>query len=92
MRWYEFEIFITDVEPKSYDIDIEGADELDFTIDSELGYITTAPYDGPYVIIPTPEDQILNTKDKNLVNDVTVKAIPSCYGLITQNGSVLIVS
>lgn len=91
MRWYEFEIFITDVEPKSYDIDIEGADDLDFVIETDFNYDYNF-YEGPYIITPSQQEQILNTKDKLMNNNITVESIPSNYGLITWNGAVLTVS
>lgn len=33
-------------------------------------------YDGPYVVIPTLEDQYLDTDNKTMRQDVTVKEIP----------------
>lgn len=50
------------------------------------------PYVGDYVITPQPEEVVLNTRGKRMTGDVTVRPIPSNYGLITWNGSVLTVS
>ena len=50
------------------------------------------PYGGPYEVVPNQSTQTLNTAGKTLANNVTVKPIPSNYGLITWNGSVLTVS
>lgn len=91
MKWYEFDIFITDIEPESYDITIDGANDLDFAIETDFNYDHDF-YEGPYVVTPSQQEQILNTKDRLMNNNVTVEAISSCYGLITQNGHVLIVS
>ena len=33
-------------------------------------------YDGSYEVIPTIEQQILQTKNKTMVNDLTIKSIP----------------
>ena len=34
------------------------------------------PYLGPYVVIPKRRDQILETKNKTMKDDVTVKEVP----------------
>lgn len=39
-------------------------------------------YYGTYSVTPSREDQILETKDKYLQNDITVYKIPSIYGEI----------
>ena len=49
-------------------------------------------YDGAYEITPGAEAQVLETRDLRMTDNVTVKAIPSNYGLISWNGSVLTVS
>lgn len=49
-------------------------------------------YDGPYVVTPTREEQELPTKYRNMSQNVIVNPIPSNYGLITWDGSVLTVS
>ena len=49
-------------------------------------------YEGPYTITPAAEAQVFETAGKMMTEDITVGAIPSNYGLITWNGSVLTVS
>lgn len=49
-------------------------------------------YDGDYDIIPTGEAQVLQTKNCRMTENVTVNPIPSNYGLITWNGSIITVS
>ena len=49
-------------------------------------------YDGPYSVTPSAEAQTLETNGKRMTGDVVIDAIPSNYGLITWNGSVLTVS
>ena len=49
------------------------------------------PYTGEYTVTPSEEIQILETAGKVMREDVTVEAIPSNYGRITWNGSVLTV-
>ena len=54
--------------------------------------IYPADYSGPYTVTPTQSTQTLPTEGLMMNHDVTVNPIPSCYGLITWNGSVLTVS
>ena len=50
------------------------------------------PYLGPYTVTPTQSTQVLYTDEHSMTDNVTVNPIPSNYGLITWNGSVLTVS
>lgn len=49
-------------------------------------------YDGPYTITPTSNAQTLSVRNHVMVEDLVIEPIPSNYGLITWNGSVLTVS
>lgn len=49
-------------------------------------------YDGTYEVVPSSEEQILGTEMKLATKNVVIKPIPSNYGLITWDGSVLTVS
>lgn len=49
-------------------------------------------YTGPYTVTPNANEQILYTKSKLLGENIIINPIPSNYGLITWNGSVLTVS
>ena len=50
------------------------------------------PYTGSYSITPSTTSQTLNTAHRTLAQNITIGPIPSNYGLITWNGSVLTVS
>ena len=50
------------------------------------------PYGGPYEVTPTQSAQTLETALKTCVQNIVINPIPSNYGLITYNGSVLTVS
>lgn len=54
--------------------------------------IVPDPYTGEYEVTPSEETQILQTMNKNMTQNVTINPIPSDYGRITWNGSVLTVS
>lgn len=49
-------------------------------------------YAGTYEVTPTASEQVLPTEGRTLAHDVVVSRIPSNYGLITYNGSVITVS
>ena len=49
-------------------------------------------YDGVTEITPSQDTQILQTSNKTLTRNIVVNPIPSNYGLVTWNGSVLTVS
>lgn len=49
-------------------------------------------YTGRYLVTPTAEEQILETTDRVLLENVRIAPIPSNYGLITYNGSELTIT
>lgn len=50
------------------------------------GMIQQESYDGSYEVIPTIGQQILQTKNKTMVNDLTIKSIPYSEVTNTSNG------
>ena len=51
-----------------------------------------SPYQGAYTVTPSEDAQTIQTAGMNLVQNIVVEPIPSNYGLITYNGSVITVS
>lgn len=49
-------------------------------------------YTGSYEVTPSQQAQTLNTAQKYLARNITINPIPSNYGLITWNGSTILVS
>lgn len=49
-------------------------------------------YQGPYEVTPTTEEQVLSTANKTTTRNIVVNPIPSNYGLITWDGTILTVS
>ena len=49
-------------------------------------------YAGPYEFIPGDEAQTIAVQDRYCAEDITIGPIPSNYGKITYNGSVITVS
>lgn len=75
--------------------DLDGSLSGESTLNGTIQiYDGEAPpdYTGEYEVTPTQETQILETKRKRMVRNVTVNPIPEYYGLITWDGSVLTVS
>ena len=55
-------------------------------------YVDRDPYTGAYEVTPSEETQTLETENKRMTGNVTINPIPSNYGLIGWNGSILTVS
>ena len=68
------------------------SDNASLSIGGTLYEITPIPYEGAYEVTPTRYEQVLHTESKNMLHDVIINPIPSNYGLITYNGSVITVS
>lgn len=49
-------------------------------------------YEGEYTFTPSEETQTILTKNKYLEDNIVINPIPSNYGKITYNGSVITVS
>ena len=49
-------------------------------------------YEGSYEVTPSAEEQTLNTDHLYMVHNITINPIPSNYGLVTYNGSIITVS
>lgn len=54
--------------------------------------LDTYPYEGDYIINPNTEQQILLTKNLRMIDNLVINPIPNNYGLITWNGSFLMIS
>ena len=79
----------------SPDASVTGTLSSGTTISADLtipSAIDVDPYQGEYRITPNGQTQTLNTSGKYLQNNVVVEPIPSNYGLITYNGSIITVS
>lgn len=74
------------IDPK----EIHATAELGQTVIQYVGEAN--PYTGEYVVTPSENEQVLATKGKYLSNNVVINPIPSNYGKISWNGSVLTVS
>lgn len=80
---------------------IDDSAEATLAVDDDVGVLLSLDdafvdggrrYDGPYEVTPTRYTQILPTSGKKMNDDVTINPIPHEYGLITWDGSSLMVS
>ncbi len=55
-------------------------------------YVYPPIYSGPVEITPTSETQTVETESFYIQSNITINPIPSNYGLITWDGSTLLVS
>ena len=65
---------------------------LSMNLSTVIQQISGERYTGSYEVTPSSETQILSTALLNMTDDVTIHPIPSNYGLITWDGSTLLVS
>ena len=70
-------------------------DDLAADLSSSLAiqiYVPDNPSSGDYEVTPSARTQVLQTEGFVMAHDVVINPIPSNYGLVTWNGSVLTVS
>jgi hypothetical protein len=78
------------VEPVALPMSVSGTSPIAVEIGSE--YRTYDSYHGAYSVDPDTTEQVLPTAGKLMNQNIVVAPIPQNYGLITWNGSYLIVS
>lgn len=73
---------------------VGGPDEVRFTATEYIPVrVTDAPaYDGPYEVSAARWAQVLPTAGRVMTGDLTVRPVPSNWGLVTWDGSTLTVS
>lgn len=77
---------------------IDGDLSINFQIDGEPSNIVKISdyaypvYTGVTQVTPSAEMQTLLTENKTVISNIVINPIPSNYGLIAWNGSVLTVS
>lgn len=82
---------IVDVIFEETDVELEAdfsEDEQEMDADfGEVQIVETGgePYEGDYAVTPKAEKQVMLTKGKTLIDDITINPIPREYGLITYD-------
>ena len=85
-------INLTVTEDPGYALTLATEDGIAIGANEYIPESTFPAYTGAVTVTPGAEAQVLSTRNTVLLSDITVEAIPSNYGLITWNGSVLTVS
>ena len=67
---------------------VNGGNGIGATVDKAVEPL----YEGAYSVTPSNQRQVLPSAHHSLLNDIVIEPIPSNYGLITYNGSVITVS
>lgn len=85
--------------PADIDVVFNNNDAFNCDMDSETTFhckmaegISSEIYHGTVTVTPSEDVQMLNTEGMVVEENIVIEPIPSNYGLITWNGSVLIVS
>lgn len=76
---------------EQYNVTVSGDAAAALSVDQEIRG-SYPDYTGPLTVTPTQQTQILPTAETGLQDNITIEPIPSNYGLITWNGTVLLVS
>lgn len=80
------------IENETINLDIVENETISLDI-VEVGYpVYPETYKGSYTITPNKNNQVLKTGGLMASKDITVNAIPNCYGLVEWNGSFLKIS
>lgn len=78
---------------QQFDVSIsENNIPVEITVITPIVASVVPDYDGSYEFTPSADDQTVPTSGKRLAQDITINPIPSNYGLITWNGSIITVS
>ena len=78
---------------QQYDLYVsESTHQYNLSSASMIGTSLYPMYSGATTVTPTRQTQVLSTGGFALAENITINPIPSNYGLITWNGSVLTVS
>lgn len=73
-----------------FNVDFVQKQSFDLSFNKEYITRTTLPtYDGEYVIEPTSQQQVLNTANKAMTDDLTIKRIPYAETTNDKGGTTL---
>lgn len=70
----------------------DDSESFGLGIETQIVASVASEYEGPYSVTPSEEAQTLQTKNFRMTDNIVVNPIPSNYGLITWNGSIITVS
>lgn len=73
-------------------LNVASTESIGLTAEPHIVVDRSIIYDGAYEWTPSDSVQTIEIADKKALTDIRINPIPSNYGLITWNGSVLTVS
>lgn len=79
------------VDSDAVSLHVGGGADVPLTIGATV-YGGGMPYSGDYSVTPTEQEQTLPTAERQLNANIVIEPIPKNYGLITWNGSRIMVS
>ena len=65
---------------------------LAMSVDASYMMADTPVYEGPYEVTPSGETQVISIEGRRASQDITIRPVPSNYGLIAWDGAALTVS
>lgn len=79
-----------DILDPNIELDLSTTDELEVEISQGSGSMLPM-YDGSYIVVPTKQEQILNTKNKSMADDVTIHAINRSETSNPEGGKTIVI-
>lgn len=79
------------IEPNEYGLQIEGTETIPIQLETAVQIISGDHYHGAYTFTPTNEVQVVDIHGLVADEDIVIDAIPSNYGLVEWDGSILTV-
>lgn len=73
-------------------VSVSASGEIQCTLGAEFRMASVPEYEGEYEFHPSATAQTISTEGFLMTHDIVIDPIPSNYGLITWNGSTLMVS
>ena len=77
---------------KTYELTLQEPPTLSLSFENVSLGGSLPPYQGSLHVTPSQEQQTLPTANTSVYADIVIDAVPSNYGLITWDGSTLLVS
>ena len=80
------------IEPTDISLNIDTDKVVPLSLDTQIVVTAGEHYQGEYTFIPSNEAQVVQISGLVAEQDITIEPIPSNYGLVTWNGSVLTIT
>lgn len=85
-------IKLTVITSETATLKVDGPEAAELTAESSILIDRSTIYEGAYEWTPSAEAQYIPIADQKATENIKINPIPSNYGLITWDGSILTVS